>query len=126
MRTAFMMVVFAASAACLAHAQDIVADWQGVLKAGGGELRLVLHVAKGEGGGLRATLDSVDQGANGIPVSSITLKDSKLNLVVDAVRRFNHSLSTSSARPLRSRPNTNLPNLPTWTAPGWARSSRAR
>jgi pimeloyl-ACP methyl ester carboxylesterase len=85
MKTAFTMVVFAISAACLAHAQDIVGDWQGTLKDGSAELRVVLHIAKSEGGGLRATLDSIDQGANGIPVNSIVLKDSKLNLIVDAV-----------------------------------------
>ncbi len=70
----------------LAHAQDIAGDWQGTLSAGGAELRLVLHVTKGADGALKATLDSIDQpGANGIPVSSITLKDSKLSLGIDAV-----------------------------------------
>jgi dienelactone hydrolase len=55
-------------------------DWQGTLKAGGAELRLVLHVAKGADGALKATLDSIDQpGANGIPVTSISVKDSKLD-----------------------------------------------
>ncbi|MGA7415263.1 MAG: hypothetical protein WBW33_32625, partial [Bryobacteraceae bacterium] len=66
--------------------KGIVGDWQGTLKAGGTELRLVLHVNEGDGGQLRATLDSIDQpGANGIPVTSISLKDSKLNLTVGAV-----------------------------------------
>jgi len=71
--------------ACLAQAQDITGDWQGTLSVGAAELHLVLHIAKGPDGALKATLDSVDQNANGIPVSSITLKDSKLNLGVDAV-----------------------------------------
>jgi hypothetical protein len=69
----------------LAQAQDIAGDWHGTLRAGGAELRLVLHITKSGEGALKATLDSVDQGANGIPVSSITLKDSQLNLGVDAV-----------------------------------------
>jgi hypothetical protein len=69
----------------VAQAQNIVGDWQGTLKAGTAELRLVLHVAKNSDGSLRATLDSVDQGANGIPVTSISIKDSKLNFTVDAV-----------------------------------------
>jgi pimeloyl-ACP methyl ester carboxylesterase len=67
------------------HAQNIVGDWQGTLKAGVAELRLVLHVAKNGDGSFKATLDSVDQGANGIPVTSISLKDSKVNFTVDAV-----------------------------------------
>src|SRR5690348_12164202 len=72
-------------AATLTRAQDVAGDWHGTLNTGMGELRLVLHIAQAADGTLKATLDSVDQGANGIPVSSITLKDSKLHLGVDAV-----------------------------------------
>jgi len=68
-----------------AVAQDVAGDWHGTLNAGGTDLRLVLHIAKGENGTLKATLDSVDQGANGIPVTSATLQDSTLKLTVDAV-----------------------------------------
>jgi len=67
------------------HAQDIPGDWQGTLNTGMGELRLVLHITKAANGSLTATLDSVDQGANGIPVKSATLKDSKLSLEIEAV-----------------------------------------
>jgi uncharacterized protein len=77
--------IFLAVGIGASHAQNIAGDWQGTLKAGGAELRLVLHVAKNADGSLKATLDSVDQGANGIPVTSISLKDSKLNFTVDAV-----------------------------------------
>jgi dienelactone hydrolase len=67
------------------HAQNIVGDWQGTLKAGAAELRLVLHIVKNPDGSLKATVDSVDQAANGIPVTSISLKESKLNFTVDAI-----------------------------------------
>lgn len=67
------------------RAQNVVGDWQGTLDTGAGELRLVLHIAKADDGALTATLDSIDQGANGIPVKSTTLKDSKLSLDVAAV-----------------------------------------
>ncbi len=67
-----------------AHSQDVAGDWQGTLHAGM-DLHLVLHITKGDGGALKATLDSVDQGAYGIPVSSISLKNSNLTLGVDAV-----------------------------------------
>jgi hypothetical protein len=50
-----------------------------------GELRLVLHITKAADGALKAALDSVDQSANAIPVNSISLKNSKLNLGIDAV-----------------------------------------
>ena len=73
-------------AASFAHAQDIAGDWQGSLSLNGTELRLVLHITKAPDNTLKATLDSIDQpGANGIPVNSITLKDSKLNLDVATV-----------------------------------------
>ena len=67
----FLMVVLAGA---FAHAQNIVGDWQGALRVGPSELRLVLHIAKADNGGFKATLDSIDQAANGIPVSSISLK----------------------------------------------------
>lgn len=76
------MLAFAAT--CRAQA-PIVGDWQGTLNTGAGELRLVLHISKAQDGSLKATLDSIDQAANGIPVAAISLKDSKLNLTVAAV-----------------------------------------
>lgn len=81
----FLMMFILTVTATLVRAQDITGDWQGVLNTGAGELRLVLHISKAADGSLGATLDSVDQGANGIPVKSVTLKDSKLNLDVTAV-----------------------------------------
>lgn len=72
-------------AVSFARAQDITGDWQGTLDTGMGQLRLVLHISKAADGSLTATLDSVDQNANGIPVKSATLAGSKLNLDVAAV-----------------------------------------
>jgi hypothetical protein len=81
------LIAFAALAlAPLSRAQaQIAGDWQGTLSAGGVQLRLVLHITAAKDGSLTATLDSLDQGANGIPVNAVTLKDSKLSLAVDAV-----------------------------------------
>jgi hypothetical protein len=84
MKKLALMVIVLASTVFMANAQDVVGDWQGTLKAGGAELRLALHITKAEGGELKATLDSIDQGANGIPASEITLKDSQLNITVAA------------------------------------------
>ena len=63
----------------------IAGDWEGTLSVGTAQLRLVMHFAAAKDGSLTATMDSVDQGSNGIPVSAVTLKESKLNLSVDAV-----------------------------------------
>jgi len=79
------MAVLVAVFAPLSGAQSQLAgEWQGTLVASGAQLRLVLHVSTGKDGAIQATLDSVDQGAMGIPVSSISLKGS--TLTVDAVQ----------------------------------------
>jgi len=68
-----------------AQAQSVVGDWEGTLKISGVELRLVLHVAKNQTGALTATLDSPDQGAHGIPVSTVSLTDSTLRFRIDKI-----------------------------------------
>src|SRR6266568_583465 len=85
MQNLFIIPIFILVTTTVSFAQEVTGDWNGTLKPGGGELRLVLHITKNADGTLKATLDSVDQGANGIPVTAITLKDSKLNLKVDSV-----------------------------------------
>jgi hypothetical protein len=85
MKKALITVALIVCTAPIALAKTIVGDWQGTLSTPNGDLHLVLHITGGEGGSLKATLDSVDQGANGIPVNSVTLKDSKLIFTVDVV-----------------------------------------
>jgi fermentation-respiration switch protein FrsA (DUF1100 family) len=85
MRHTFLLAALVAAASLSAHAQDIVGDWQGSLKVGPVEFHLLLHISKTADGDWGATLDSLDQGAMGIPVSAITLKDSKLTFTSDAV-----------------------------------------
>ena len=82
--TWIVLAIVALSSVCRAQSQ-IVGDWQGTLSAGGAQLHLVLHITAAKDGSLTAALDSVDQGAKGIPVTTITLKDSKLKLSIDAV-----------------------------------------
>lgn len=64
----------------------IAGDWQGKLSAGGAELTIILHIEPTPDGKLSATMDSVDQGAMGIPVNTISLDGSHLNFTVDAVQ----------------------------------------
>jgi hypothetical protein len=77
------MLVVAAS---VARAQDIGGDWQGTMKTGMGELRLVLHVAKNADGTLKALVDSPDQAAAGVPIDSITLEGNKLRFASSALK----------------------------------------
>jgi hypothetical protein len=85
MRRTSILAALVVAATCFASGQDIAGDWQGTLNTGAVDLHLVLHITKKADGTLKATLDSVDQGANGIPVSAISQKNSTLSLGVDAV-----------------------------------------
>src|SRR5262245_34642371 len=59
----------------IAPAQDVGGAWHGILQLPGGQLRLVLHLSKSGDGRLTGTMDSPDQGAIGIPLSSIVIVD---------------------------------------------------
>jgi hypothetical protein len=75
----------AAGGAASAAQPSVAGDWAGTLSAGPAQLRLLLHIKAAADGTLNGTLDSIDQGANGIPIKSVTLKDGKLSLDVEAV-----------------------------------------
>jgi fermentation-respiration switch protein FrsA (DUF1100 family) len=85
MKKILAIAVFALAAAFAARAQDITGDWQGTLKVSSVELRLVVHITKADDGSLKANIDSIDQGAKAIPISSISLKDSKLSFTSAAI-----------------------------------------
>lgn len=63
------------------NAQDITGLWSGVLKVQGVQLRLVFNISKTENG-YSSTMDSPDQGAKGIPVTSTRFENSKLRLEI--------------------------------------------
>jgi uncharacterized protein len=82
----FHGVSFGRTSQSQAPAKGIEGDWQGTLNAGGAELRLALHIQKGDDGNYKATMDSLDQGANGIPITSMSLEDSKLTFTADSIQ----------------------------------------
>ena len=61
--------------------QDITGQWNGILKVQGVQLRLVFHVNKAENG-YTSTMDSPDQNANGIPVTTTTFENQVLKFTV--------------------------------------------
>lgn len=65
-------------------AKDIAGIWQGTLHAGK-DLRTVLTVVKADDGALKATLYSIDQGGQGIPVTSITLQGSTVKYSITMI-----------------------------------------
>jgi len=82
MKTAVLLAAFAGTLC----AQDIAGDWQGMLKVGAQNLRVVLQIKKSDNGGWKATSYSLDQSADGIPATSITLQGSSLKVVSDALQ----------------------------------------
>lgn len=65
--------------------RTLAGTWHGVLEAGATKLRLVLNVARQADGSYKATLDSPDQDAAGIPVDSVTLKDSNVRVELKTI-----------------------------------------
>jgi hypothetical protein len=73
--------------------QDLRGDWQGTLAAGQAELRLVLHIQKGADGKFLGTIDSIDQGAEGIPVT-VEQSGAKVKIVASSIQAsFDSTLS---------------------------------
>lgn len=59
-------------------------EWMGALHVGPLTLRLALHVATAEDGGLQATLDSLDQGTS-LSVDTLTFAERKLHLTIKQI-----------------------------------------
>ncbi len=63
------------------YGQDITGEWNGILKVQGTQLRLVFNISQA-GNAYSATMDSPDQGAFGIPVSSISYESPILKIEI--------------------------------------------
>src|SRR5207302_6394769 len=70
-RVLVWLAAFCMSVSGAAVAQDISGNWQGTLQAGNG-LRTVIKISKADNGGWKGTLYSVDQGAAGFDLSTLT------------------------------------------------------
>ena len=65
-------------------AQEVEGKWYGLLNVQGTQLRLVMHI-ENTGDGLKATMDSPDQNAYGIPVSEVTFENKELRIAISAM-----------------------------------------
>lgn len=85
----FVLVLWAALIPQVSGAQtkevSVAGDWQGVLQAGPVTLHLRLHLKEAADGALSGTLDSVDQGANGIAISKAEWEGDHLQLTWDLI-----------------------------------------
>jgi pimeloyl-ACP methyl ester carboxylesterase len=59
--------------------------WEGTLKAGAVEIRLVFHLFKQKDGSYAGTLDSPDQGATGLVLDEVSVKADKVRLELTGV-----------------------------------------
>lgn len=66
--------------------QNIEGNWQGIIETGGGKLRLVLKLSATPEGGLRASVDSPDQGAMNLAVDTVTLTNGTLRFEMKQLR----------------------------------------
>ena len=72
--------------ASIAFAQSPAGLWLGTLEAGPTKLRLALHVEAAANGGFNAKVDSLDQGAMGIPVTSVKRNDRSLTFSLNGIK----------------------------------------
>ncbi len=78
------LIVLAALSGSALCAQDIAGTWQGTLHANKG-FRVVLKISKSDKSGWNARMYSIDQGPEGMPVTSITLRGSTLKFSIDPI-----------------------------------------
>ncbi len=81
-KTLFLFLLVIANLA--GWTQDFAGQWNGVLKVSGIQLRIVFNISKTDTGYI-STMDSPDQGAKGIPVTSTTFENQKINLKVSGL-----------------------------------------
>jgi pimeloyl-ACP methyl ester carboxylesterase len=63
---------------------SIEGDWVGALSIGAAKLNLIVHFTR-EADAWKGTMDSVDQGAMGIPIDFLTLEGTKLHFEMKAI-----------------------------------------
>lgn len=91
-------------------AQDASGDWNGALKVGGMQLRLIFHVNK-TANGYSATMDSPDQGQKNIPMSKTSFEN-KILIIEMAAARISYSgmlVTTDSISGTFSQGGQNFP-----------------
>ena len=72
-------------AAQSALAEDAAGDWAGVLKPPNAELHVAVHLTKAADGSYSGSLDSIDQGATGVPLTDVKTTGDSLSFALPAV-----------------------------------------
>jgi hypothetical protein len=71
------------AAGAVPAASELSGDWQGALDTGNGSLHVVFHLAQDKEGKLTGTMDSPDQKATGIVISSISFTQPDVQLTIE-------------------------------------------
>jgi hypothetical protein len=92
------------------YAQSPEGDYQGTLVVGPASLRLILHLTRLGEGGYSASIDSVDQGASGIPVETAAVEGGMLKLTLPKLRAsFEGEIGASTIKGLWTQGGISLP-----------------
>ena len=76
----------------------IAGTWEGVLDAGPTKLRIGVAIKQDPAGALTATMDSIDQGAKGIPIDAVSFKDGALDFTIAAVGGSYHGTASPDGK----------------------------
>lgn len=77
------LIIFTILTTLSIFGQDITGQWNGILNVQGTQLRLVFNITQTDKG-YSSTMDSPDQGAKGIPVTSTNFEESILKLEISS------------------------------------------
>lgn len=72
-------------------------SWGGILKISSAQLRVIFNVSKNPSGNLTATLDSPDQGAYGISVNEVVVKDDSIKFIIRLVNGYYEGIYISDS-----------------------------
>ena len=77
-----VLATLALASGALPPASEVLGDWQGAIDTGNGSLHVVFHLAQDKDGKLTGTMDSPDQNATGIVISSISYTQPEVHLTI--------------------------------------------
>jgi uncharacterized protein len=81
----FALLVMVCTASITSAAPSVEGDWVGKLQAGPTQLTLVVHVTHSHDGSLSATMDSIEQGATGLPVEVFLLDGTSVHFELKSI-----------------------------------------
>tara|TARA_B100001123_G_scaffold82302_1_gene93846 strand:- start:918 stop:2390 length:1473 start_codon:yes stop_codon:yes gene_type:complete len=82
-----MVLAFSGPELVAQENERLVGSWRGGLEVGGGaSLTIVFNISRNAGGTFTGTMDSPDQGAVGIPLTSVNIEGSSVTVSIQAVQ----------------------------------------